>query len=147
MRAQLLIVDDEVEIQQLLSRHLRYSGHDVMTASTGEAALERLSETRTDVVVSDIQMPGMSGVDLLRRIRRDFPMTRVIMMTGHVTQANILACMRLGAETCIFKPIESLDELDAAINQAVRTIRRWWEILAELNVRKSDASSNSNADA
>ena len=137
MKTQLLVVDDEVEIQELLRRHFRYAGHEVATASNGNEALDLLSRMRTDVVVSDIQMPGMDGVELLRRIRQEFPMTRVVMITGHVSQSAILSCMRLGAETCIFKPIESLEELDAAVGQAVQTIRRWWEILAELQGRKS----------
>ena len=139
MKTQLLIVDDELEIQELLSRRFRYAGHEVQTASNGVEALQRLAQTRTDVVISDIQMPGMDGVELLRRIRQDFPMTRVIMITGHVNQGSILSCMRLGAETCVFKPLEDLQELDAAVAQAVRTIRRWWEILAELRGMRSAA--------
>jgi CheY-like chemotaxis protein len=137
MKTQLLIVDDEIEIRELLSRRFRYAGHEVQTAGSGEEALESLAQTRTDVVISDIQMPGMDGVELLRRVRQDFPMTRVIMITGHVNQGSILSCMRLGAETCVFKPLEDLQELDAAVAQAVRTIRRWWEILSELRGMRS----------
>lgn len=137
MKTQLLIVDDEAEIRELLRRHFRYAGHEVETAGNGVEALERLARVRTDVVVSDIQMPEMDGVELLRRVRQEYPMTRVIMITGYVSQSNILSCMRLGAETCVFKPIESLDELDAAVTQAVRTVRRWREILGELQGRKS----------
>lgn len=137
MKTQLLVVDDEVEIQELLRRHFRYMGHDVETASNGLEALERLERVRTDVIISDIQMPGMDGVELLRRVRQEYPMTRTIMITGYVSQSSILSCMRLGAETCIFKPIESLEELDAAVGQSVQTIRRWWEILAKLQGRKS----------
>jgi two-component system response regulator HydG len=139
MKTQLLIVDDEAEIRELLRRHFRYVGHEVETASNGIEALERLERVRTDVVISDIQMPGMDGVELLRRVRQEYPMTRMIMITGYVSQSSILSCMRLGAETCVFKPIESLEELDGAVSQAVRTIRRWWEILGELQGRKSVA--------
>jgi two-component system response regulator HydG len=137
MKTQLLVVDDEVEIRELLRRHFRYAGHEVETASNGLEALERLEHVRTDVIISDIQMPGMDGVELLRRVRQEYPMTRTIMITGYVSQSSILSCMRLGAETCIFKPIESLEELDAAVGQAVQTIRRWWEILAKLQGKKS----------
>jgi CheY-like chemotaxis protein len=96
-----------------------------------------LGQARTDVVISDIQMPGMDGIELLRRIRQDFPMTRVIMITGYVNQGSLLSCMRLGAETCVFKPLEDLKELDDAVAQAVRTIRHWWDILAQLRGLRS----------
>ncbi len=137
MKAQLLIVDDEVDIQELLQRRFRYAGHGVETASSGAEALEKLSQSRTDLVISDIMMPGMNGVELLRAIRHGYPMIRVIMITGQVSQSNILSCMRLGAETCVFKPFEDLGELDAAVNQAVRTIGRWWDILAQLQGKRS----------
>jgi CheY-like chemotaxis protein len=143
MRTRLLIVDDELDIQELLQRRFRYAGHDVETASSGPEALLKLAQNRTDVVISDIMMPGMDGVDLLRTIRQNHPMVRVIMITGHVSQSSILSCMRLGAETCIFKPFEDLSELDAAVAQGMQTIQRWWDILARLQGKRSVPPPNS----
>lgn len=134
-----LIVDDEKEIREFLGRHLRYLDYEVDFAENGQQGLNKLAEKRTDIVISDIGMPVMNGVEMLTRIRQDFPMVRVIMITGYVSQSNILACMRKGAEMLIFKPLEDLDELEAAIARAAEGIDRWWAKLAELNDMKPTA--------
>lgn len=140
MKGRLLIVDDEKEIREFLSRHFRYEGYEVQVAKDGVDALERLEESRIDVVISDIRMPRMDGVMLLERVRREYPMVRVIMMTGHVAQEALLACMREGAETCIFKPLEDLSEMERAVEAAVGVLRRWWQILAELKSAQPESS-------
>lgn len=134
---QILIVDDEAEIRDFLGRHLRYLGYDVEFATNGQEGLDKLAEKRMDIVISDIGMPVMTGVEMLTRIRQDFPMVRVIMITGYVSQANVLACMRKGAEMLIFKPLEDLDELEAAVQRAADGIERWWVKLGELSQMKS----------
>lgn len=134
---QILVVDDESEIREFLGRHLRYLGYEVDFASNGKEGLERLAEKRVDIVISDIGMPVMNGVEMLTRIRQDFPMVRVIMITGYVSQSNVLSCMRKGAEMLIFKPLEDLGELEAAVQRAADGIQRWWDKLGELNQMKS----------
>ena len=132
MKAHILIVDDEEHIRKMLARHFSYLGYSVDTASDGGEALTKLEEIQTDVVISDIMMPVMDGVQLLQRIRRDFPMTRVIMITGYVRLENALACLRYSADTCIFKPIEDLEELEGAVSNAVRYLQHWQDKLAKL---------------
>ncbi|MFQ5463363.1 MAG: response regulator [Phycisphaerae bacterium] len=136
MSARLLIVDDESEIREMLARHFRMLGYDVASAVDGKDALEKLSEKRFDVVVSDIMMPEMNGVELLRAIRADYPMTHVIMITGYVTLENALACLGGGADTCIFKPLTDFQELDDAVSAALATLRRWQRKLQELQGMK-----------
>ncbi len=121
----LLIVDDEEEIRTALSRHFRYQGYETLTASNGREALDILAEQRVGVIISDIVMPVMSGVDLLRVVRKDYPMVRVIMITGYVTQENVLACMRHDAETCIFKPWPDMSEIEKAVKAAFDRIMTW----------------------
>ncbi len=145
MKPQLLIVDDEQEIRDLLQRHFRYLGYEVETAENGRDALRVLARKRTDVVISDIRMPGMDGTELLKVIRQDYPMIRVIMITGFVTQESILACMRRGAETCIFKPIEDLEVLERAVSHAMSAIKQWWSILADLQARNPQAKASGDA--
>jgi CheY-like chemotaxis protein len=70
-------------------------------------------------------MPELDGIELLRKIRDEYPMTRVIMMTGYVTLENGLSCLRQGADTCIFKPINDLKEMDDAINAALSYLEHW----------------------
>lgn len=142
MKVRMLIVDDEQEIRESLQRHFRYLGYDVDVACDGVDALKKMEEARIDVVLSDIKMPNMDGVMLLERVRREYPMVRMIMMTGYVAQRAILSCMRYGAETCIFKPLEDLTLLEEAVETSVKTIQRWWEILGELRALGGEKAAN-----
>lgn len=132
MKANLLIVDDEDTIADSLSRHFRFLGYDVETVANGAEALESLTQRRTEVVISDIMMPVMDGIDMLRQVKRQYPMTHVIMMTGYVSLDNALACMRLGADTCIFKPFETFDEIEDAVDKAMSSLRMWQDKLKQL---------------
>jgi CheY-like chemotaxis protein len=132
MSARLLVVDDEDQICEMLSRHFRYLGYTVSTAANGLQALSILNETKVDVLVSDIMMPTMTGVELLKQVRAEFPMIRPIMITGHITLDNALACIRYGADSCIFKPLTDLALLERAVSDAVTRNRYWMNILREL---------------
>jgi len=125
MSSRVLIVDDEADIRNSLARRYRLKGFVVDTADNGVSAVKLLSEQPYQVVISDIKMPGMDGIDLLRIIRTEYPMTRVIMMTGYVTLDNGLSCLRHGADTCIFKPLQDLKEIDAAIQRAIDYLQHW----------------------
>jgi len=136
VKARLLIVDDEPEIREMLSRHFRYLGFQVDTASDGVKAMEKLAQARTEVIISDIVMPNMDGVELLRTVHRQYPMLHTIMITGYVTLENALACMRHGADTCIFKPLEDLTELEEAVECALGRLKCWrgkLKMLQEMN--------------
>ena len=136
MSFNLLIVDDEEEIREMLSRHFRFLGYDVQTAENGQDALDKMAERKTDIVISDIMMPVMSGDELAGQIRKHYPMTRVIIITGHVTLGNALNCLRRGADHCIFKPLEDLSELEHAVQLSADTLRRWIAILKHLAATK-----------
>lgn len=138
MNVNILVVDDEEEIRTMLSRHLRYQGFEVTLAENGVEALKRLAEKKTDIVISDILMPEMTGVELLKKIRLDFPMTRSIMITGHVTLDHALACIRYGADACVFKPITDMTLLDNAVRDSVARIKYWFDILKELRGLKDN---------
>ena len=92
--ANLLIVDDEQEIREMLSRHFLFEGFNIFQAEDGLEALEVLNKQKIDLVISDIVMPRMSGVELLEIIHKEFPMIRVNMITGYVTQSHLLQCMQ-----------------------------------------------------
>ena len=121
----LLVVDDEQEIRDALSRHFRFLGYEVMTASNGVEALEILAHETVAIIISDIMMPVMDGVELLRVVRKEYPMVRLIIITGYVTQENVLACMRHDADTCIFKPWPDMTELEDAVRAAFDRINLW----------------------
>jgi DNA-binding NtrC family response regulator len=138
MNRRLLVVDDETPIRDSLARHYRFAGMEAETAQDGEDALEKLSRIPYRVVVSDILMPRLDGIGLLRRIRQEFPMTRMVMIPGYVTLENALACLKLGADTCVFKPFEDLSELDAAVEAAFAFHERWERKLLELRGMRGD---------
>ena len=137
MKVSVLIVDDEEEIREMLSRHFRFRGFDVSVASNGKEALACMEARKIDIVISDIIMPVMDGRELCAHIREEFPLTRIIMITGYVTLDNAMTCLRRGADTCIFKPFEDLGLLDGAVARAVDTIQNWVEILGKLKGMKS----------
>lgn len=136
MNVSLLIVDDEEQIRQMLLRHFRLMGFDVLTACDGEDAIEVIENNKVDIVISDILMPNKSGLDMLRYIKQNSQLIHVIMISGYVCLENALTCMRLGAQTIIFKPLEELTELENAVDMAVKQIQHWFGVLKDLQSRK-----------
>ena len=136
--AKILVVDDEKEIRQMLSRHFRFMDYTVETAENGLDALEKMNKERFEVVITDIMMPKMNGLELLKTIRDEFPMTRAIVITGYVTMFNLLAAMRYGADTCIFKPLNDMTELEEAVQCRVEHLLNWQNKMKELIDMKLD---------
>lgn len=131
-KAGILIVDDEEEIRASLSRHFRFEGYHVEVAADGIEALAILEKQRMEVVITDIMMPRMNGIELLRKIRDEYPMMHTIVITGFVTMNNLLAALRYGADTCVFKPIQEMTELESAVSLAIEQLRTWQKKLREL---------------
>ncbi len=136
-KAHILIVDDEEEIRKTLSRHFEFDGYNVDTAENGIEALDIMSKKRMEVVITDIMMPKMNGIDLLREIRDHYPMVHTIVITGYITMENLLSALRYGADTCIFKPINDVAELEDAVNRAVEHLSMWQKKLRELKGMKN----------
>lgn len=117
-KTRVLVVDDEADARDVLSAFLAQAGFDVDDAADGFSALTKVSRKRPDVVVTDLRMPGMTGVDLLQRIRRIHGDVPVILATGLETWDLCTAAEAYGAVTCLVKPIE-LDELVWHIEMAL----------------------------
>ncbi len=116
----ILVVDDEQEILGALSELIRDLRHTCVTASDGMDALERLRENQFDIVITDIRMPRMDGVELIRRIKADFGGdVDVIAITGHHTEYEYTEIINAGASDFMTKPFSS-DELEAKINRITR---------------------------
>ena len=138
MKARLLVVDDEVEIREMLSRHFRFDDYEVHTATNGARAIEVMRREKIDVVISDIMMPEMDGITLLRLLRDEYPMVHTILITGYVHQGNLLAGIRHGAFNCIFKPLHDMTELEQSVSAAVLATNRWYRKLCELHEMKPE---------
>ena len=114
----LLVVDDEVEICEFLKAFFEERDFTVETASSGMAALEAVKKAHPQVVLLDIHMPGMDGMSVLKKIKAEFPQTKVIMVTALETQEKIEEAMRLGADNYITKPL-SLEYLEKDVREKI----------------------------
>ena len=101
-----LVVDDEKDLVELFSLRLRESGEKVFAAYSGEEALAALDKETVDVVILDIKMPGMDGIETLREIKKRHPIVEVILLTGHGSTETAVEGMKLGAFDYLLKPAE-----------------------------------------
>jgi len=113
--AAMLVVDDDRDIVQLLADFLRHRGHDVWEARSGMEALALARQRRFDVVFLDIAMPGMDGIDTLRRLKAEFPATIVVMISGISDEHTATMSLDLGASDYIRKPFD-FDYVDRVVS-------------------------------
>ena len=131
-----LVVDDERAVRVALEVNLSKAGHIVSLADTAERALEILRAQPVDAVLTDLMMPGMGGMELLAEVRRCWPLTQIIMMTGHGTVERAVEAMRLGAHDFVIKPIAKA-ELLAILDRALRE-RALHEQVAQLQAAATE---------
>nr|WP_225937713.1 response regulator [Myxococcus sp. RHSTA-1-4] len=117
--ARILLVDDEESLRITLAANLELEGHTVLEAASAEDALKLLSEQSVDVVLTDIRMPGLHGVDLLRRIKQDRPDMPVVLMTAFTAEELVDDALAEGAFTVLPKPFDVAHALDTIL-RAVR---------------------------
>src|ERR1041384_1618158 len=134
--ANLLIVDDELGMRQFLTHLLQREGHTVRVAESGQQALKLLREQAPDLIVSDIRMPDMNGVDLLRAARELLPEVEVIMMTAFANVDTAREAFLLGAYDFVQKPFDNevLKETVARALQKVSLVNEKKALLEENKV-------------
>lgn len=121
--ANVLLVDDEVPFVETMVKRLARRDFHVHTAHGGQEALDLLDRTpNVDVVVLDVKMPGMDGIETLKRIKSQFPLVEVIMLTGHGTVESAIDGMKLGAFDFLMKPAE-FDNLVEKVAKAEKVKR------------------------
>ncbi len=139
----ILLADDEAGIRKVLGISLADSGYEVLTAEDGEAAFEIFQRTKPQIVLTDIKMPGMDGIELLQKIKQEDPDTEVIMITGHGDMELAIRSLKHEATDFVTKPIND-DVLEIALKRAHeridmrRQLREHTENLEQL-VRKQSA--------
>ena len=115
-----LLVDDEQVFIEVMAERLRQRGYEVECAFSGEAALDRLEKGGIiDVVVLDVQMPGLDGIEIVKQIRERHPLIEVIMLTGHATVETAVEAVKQGAMDYLEKPCD-LDDLIAKAQTAAQ---------------------------
>jgi DNA-binding NtrC family response regulator len=128
--ARLLVVDDSADTRELLQRNLSSQGFDVLTAADVTEALKILGSTQIDLVITDLKMPGGSGLYLIRHVRENLKETEVMMITGYPSLEGAIAAVKSGAEEYLCKPF-TREELLGAVTRA----------LEKLTMRKASISN------
>ncbi len=117
--ARILVADDEPGLREFITDALELDGHTVAAAPDGKAAAKLLDERSFDLVITDLKMPGLDGMAVLRKVRAELPETEVIVMTAHGTVDNAVEAMKLGAFEYLQKPLSGPDELRLLAARAV----------------------------
>ena len=117
-RRSILLVDDDESLRRITQLQLEEAGHEVLTASSGDAALKVIEEETPALVITDFKMPGLSGLELLKKVREAYPQITVLMITAFGTVQTAVEAMKAGAYDYITKPID-YEELVLVVNRAM----------------------------
>jgi DNA-binding NtrC family response regulator len=117
MKINVLLVDDEKNFVEFLAERLQLREFNVITAFSGDEAINLVKENDFDVIVLDVQMPGKNGVETLKEIKKIEQLSQIIMLTGHATVKTAIQGMKNGAFDYLMKPTDT-DELIEMINKA-----------------------------
>jgi two-component system, sensor histidine kinase len=120
-----LVVDDEESVATTIEAILKLDGHDVLAVTSGEAAIRLLHERQFDVVLTDLRLADIDGIEILREVQRTSPETAAIMLTGYASLESAVEALRSGAYDYLMKPSD-VEELRATVNRAIerRQLRR-----------------------
>ncbi|MBW2010158.1 MAG: response regulator [Deltaproteobacteria bacterium] len=113
----MMLVDDEERYLSTTKKLLAKKGFDVLTAPSGADALDKLWKNNIHVVILDVKMPGMDGMETLKEIKKQFPLVEVIMLTGHATVESAVDGLKSGATDYLMKPAD-IDELIGKAEEA-----------------------------
>ena len=136
----ILVVDDEESLLSVLSQVLKREGFRVTTASSGVEAWEIFKKDPVPLVIADIVMPGMTGIELLLKIKEASPETQVIIMTSYASFETVTKALRHGAFDYLIKPFEDLDVILTAAKRALEKIDRIFENQLEIERLKKKVS-------
>ena len=125
--SRILVIDDEPGVCFASEKFLKGEGHSPVICANAEDALARIADEPPDLIITDLRLPGMSGIDLLEKVRKEGRNMPVIMITAHGTMKVAVEAMRLGAYEYLVKPID-LDEAKIHIDRALETSRKSREI-------------------
>jgi DNA-binding NtrC family response regulator len=120
--SRILVVDDEVKACDLLKRYLESKGYDVITSNNGEDALEKLRREKPEIILLDLKMPDMDGVEVLRKARGISPETMVIIHTAYGNLASAIDAIRLNASDYVLKPV-NLEELHFRVLRCIEKLK------------------------
>ncbi len=127
-----LIIDDEEEILCTLKKLLEKEAYEVETTRSAINAFEKVKSEKYHIVLIDIGMPEMNGIELLKEIKKYDTLTQIIMMTEHSTIDKILNSLEYGANDYILKPFKSEENVIKVINYSIEKLERWRQSIIEI---------------
>jgi len=134
--AKVMLVDDEVPFVETMTKRLKKRDLDVYSAFSGMEALDALGDSPgVEVVILDVKMPGMDGIDTLKEIKRLYPLAEVVMLTGHATVESAIEGMKLGAFDYLMKPCD-MDVLLAKVQEAAAKKRQHEDKIIEARLKE-----------
>ena len=132
-----MLVDDEAPFLETMVKRLEKRKLNVKTASDGQSALDTLKQhPDIDVIILDVKMPGMDGIETLERIKADHPLVEVLMLTAHATVESAIQGMKLGAFDYLMKPCD-VDQLMSKVQEATQKKRDHEEKIRAAKVKES----------
>ncbi len=142
---EILVVDDEFILRELISEILLRRGWKVDTAESSEKGIMRIKEKHYDVVVSDLMMPGISGMEFLKIIKEHSPSTSVLMVTGYPSIDIAVDAIRFGAADFVVKPF-SAEKLEFAVRKAIDQAKQYKDLVAVIGLKNPERLSNEESD-
>lgn len=124
MKKRLLIVDDEESVRELFAEVFQKAGYAVKTARSAEEAMEIMKTNPYMLMILDLKLPGMSGVELCRKIKENWPMAVPVAVTGYASYFELSHCREAGFEDYFIKPV-SMEELINSVEAAYHRLQRW----------------------
>jgi DNA-binding NtrC family response regulator len=118
--ASVLVMEDESDVAKAIEMILGEEGYEVETAMNGQSALEQLHSKNFDLLLADLRLPDMNGIEVIRKVRSDWPGTAVLVITGYPAMAPAYKVMELGALDYLLKPFTD-EELTGAVASALKT--------------------------
>ena len=128
----ILIADEEEEVLCTLKKHLEQEGYIVETTQSGTNAFEKVRSDKYHIVLINVVMPEMDGLELLKEVKKYDPMTQIIMMTECSTMDKILSALEYGANDYIYKPLENVEYVMSVIDHSVQKLERWREAIVQI---------------
>jgi len=136
MPPSVMLVDDEVPFVETMTKRLARRDLNVIVAFSGQEALETLAEHQNvDVVILDVKMPGMDGIETLKKMKAAYPLIEVVMLTAHATVESAIEGMKFGAFDYLMKPC-GMEQLMDKVKQAARKKRDHEEKIREAHVKE-----------
>jgi len=124
MENKILVVDDEAAVRDMLGQAFGDAGYTVLSAASGEEALALLDKETVPVMFLDLKIPGMTGIELCRRIRENHPVSCIYAVTGYASLFDLAKCREAGFDDCFIKPVDLMTLFEAAQEAFKRTAGR-----------------------